>query len=69
MVANGLLEAPISTAEMQFKIGDNTFIEKFIVMTNLTSPLIGCQFLQRNSIKLDMRERNPKFSFLFNAVR
>ena len=45
MVANGQLEAPIATVELQIKDGDNTFREKFIVMTNLTSPLIGLLFL------------------------
>ena len=56
MVANGQLEAPIATVELQFEIGDITFREKFIVMTNFTSPLIGLLLLQRNSTKLDMRQ-------------
>ena len=56
MVANGQLEAPIATVELQFEVGDITFRENFIVMTNLTSPLIGLLFLQRNSTILDMRE-------------
>ena len=56
MVANGQSEAPIATVEMQFEVGDITFGEKFIVMTNLTSPLIGLLFLQRNSTILDMRQ-------------
>ena len=54
MVANGQLEAPIATVEMQFEVGDITFREKFIVMTNLTNPLIGLLLLQRNSTILDM---------------
>ena len=45
MVANGQLEAPIATVELQFEVSDITFREKFIVMTNLTSPLIGLLFL------------------------
>ena len=56
MVANGQLEAPIATIELQFEVGDITFREKFIVMTNLTSLLIGLLFLQRNSTILDMRQ-------------
>ena len=56
MVANGQLEAPIATVELQFEVGDVTFREKLIVMTNLTSPLIGLLFLQRNSTILDMRQ-------------
>ena len=56
MVANRQLEAPIATVEFQFEVSDITFREKFIVMTNLTSPLIGLLFLQRNSTILDMRQ-------------
>ena len=56
MVANGQLKAPIATVELQFEVGDITFREKFKVMTNLTSPLIGLLFLQRNSTILDMRQ-------------
>ena len=63
MVANGQLEAPIATIELQFEVGDITFREKFIVMTNLTSPLIGLLFLQRNSTILDMRQGILKFPF------
>ena len=55
-VANGQLEAAIATVELQLEFGDITFREKFIVMTNLTSLLIGLLFLQRNSTKLDMRQ-------------
>ena len=56
VVANGRLEAPIATVELQFEVGDITFREKFIVVTNLTSPLIGLLILQRNSTTLDMRQ-------------
>ena len=56
MVANGQLEAPIATVELQFEVGDIIFREKFIVMTKLTSPLIGLLFLQRNSTILQMRQ-------------
>ena len=63
MVANGQLEAPFATIELQFEVGDITFREKFIVMTNLTSPLIGLLFLQRNSTILDMRQGILNFPF------
>ena len=63
MVANGQLEAPIATIELQFEVGDITFGEKFIVMTNLTSPLIGLLFLQRNNTILDMRQGILNFPF------
>ena len=35
MVANLQLEAPIATVELQFEVGDITFREEFIVLTNL----------------------------------
>ena len=63
MVANGQLEAPIATVELQFEVGDITFRERFIVITNLTSPLIGLLFLQRNSTILDMRQGILNFPF------
>ena len=62
-VANGQLEAPIATVELQFEVGDITFREKFIVMTNLTSPLIGLLFLQRRSTILDLRQGILNFPF------
>ena len=63
MVANGQLEAPIATVELQFDVSDITFREKFIVMTNLTSLLIGLFFLQRNSTILDIRQGILNFPF------
>ena len=49
--------------ELQFEVGDITFREKFIVKTNLTSPLIGLSFLQRNSTIPDMRQGILNFPF------
>ena len=63
MVANGQLEAPLARVQLQFEVGDITFREKFIVMTNLTSPLIGRLLLQRNSTILDMRQGALNFPF------
>ena len=64
MNANGQLEAPISTVEMQLEVSDITFREKFIVMTNLSSPLTGLLFLQRSSNILDMRQEILSFPLL-----
>ena len=63
MIANGQLKAPIATVELQFEVGDITFREKLIVMTNLTSLLIGLLFLQRNSTILGMRQGILNFPF------
>ena len=69
MIANGQLEAPIATVELQFEVGDYTFREKFIVMTNLTSPLIGLLFLQRNGTILDMRHGILNFPFFSKQLK
>ena len=69
MVANGQLEAPIATVEMQFEVGDITFREKFIVLTNLTSPLIGLLFLHRNSTIFDMRQGILNFPLFSMPVK
>ena len=63
MVANGQLEAPVATVELQFEVVDFTFREYFILMTNLTSLLIGLFFLQRNSTILVMCQGRLNFSF------
>ena len=63
MVANGQLEAPVATVELQFEAGDIIFKETFIVMTNLTSLLIGLLFLQRNSTILGKRQGILNFPF------
>ena len=55
MNSNGQSEATIATVELQSEVGDFTFREKFIAMTNLTSPLIGPLYLQRNNTIIDMR--------------
>ena len=56
IVANGQLENPGSTVELKFEVENLQFHEIFIVMENLTSPLIGLSFLQRNNTILDMRQ-------------
>ena len=67
VVANGQLEAPIATVDLQFEVGDITFREEFIVTINLTSPLIGLLFLQRN-YHSRYASRNPELSLSFNAI-
>ena len=52
-VANGQLEKPISTATFKFDFGDNTFAEHFVVMKNLTGPIIGLHFMRHNSVVID----------------
>ena len=52
-VANGQLGKPIKTAILKFDIGDNNFGECFVVMKNLTGPIIGLHFMRHNSVVID----------------
>ena len=52
-VANGQLEKPIATATHKFDNGDQVFAEHFVLMKNLTGPLIGLHFMRRISVVID----------------
>ena len=52
-VANGQLEKPTATATLKFDIGDHIFAEHFVVMKNLTGPIIGLHFVKHNSVVID----------------
>ena len=52
-VANGQLEKPTATATLKFDIGDHIFAEHFVVMKNLTGPIIGLHFMRHNSVVID----------------
>ena len=65
IVANGQLETPIEPTELQFEVGDITFVERFIVIPKIAIPLIGLFFLQINDTVLDVRREIltfPSFS-------
>ena len=69
MVANGHLETPSATVEIQLEVGDILIKEPFIVMTNLTSPLIGLQFPQSISTILDICQEIRNFLFFSVLVK
>ena len=52
-VENGHLEKPIATATLKFDIGDHIFAEHFVVMKNLTGPIVGLHFMRHNSVVID----------------
>ena len=52
-VANGQLEKPTATATLKFDIGDQISAEHFVVMKNLTEPIIGLHFMRHNSVVID----------------
>ena len=52
-VAKGQLEEPTTTATLKFDIGDHIFAEHFVVLQNLTGPIIGLHFMKHNSVVID----------------
>ena len=52
-VANGQLEKPTATATLKFDIGVQIFAEHFVVMKNLTGPIIGLHFIRHNRVVID----------------
>ena len=52
-VANGQIEKPKATATLNFEVGDHIFADHFVVMKNLTGPIIGLHFMTHNSVVID----------------
>ena len=52
-VENGQLEEPIATAKRKFDIDDHIFAEHFVVMKNLTGPIIRLHFMRHNKVVID----------------
>ena len=68
-VANGQLEKPTATAVLKFDIGDHIFAEHFVVMKNLTGPIIGLNFMKRNSVVNDTTHGLIHFPHLTMQVK
>ena len=62
--ANGPLQKLLSTATLKFDRGDNTFEEHFVVMKNLTWPIIGLHFMRHNSVVNDTTHGLNQFPHL-----
>ena len=68
-VANGQLEKPTATATLKFDIGDQIFAEHFVVMKNLTEPIIGLHFMKHNSVVIDTTHGLIHFPHLTMQVK
>ena len=68
-VANGQLEKPTATATLKFDIGDHIFSEHFVVMKNLTGPIIGLHFMRHNSVVIDTTHGLIHFPHLTRQVK
>ena len=68
-IANGQLEKPTATATLKFDIGDHIFAEHFVVMKNLTGPIIGLHFMRHNSVVIDTTHGLIHFPHLTMQVK
>ena len=68
-VANGQLEKPTATATLKVDIGDHIFAEHFVVMKNLTGPIIGLHFMKHNSVVIDTTHALIRFPHLTMQVK
>ena len=68
-VANGQLEKPIATSKPKFDTGDHIFAEYFVVMKNLTRPIIGLHFMRNKSVVIDDRHGLLQFPHLTMKVK
>ena len=66
-VANGLLEKPIARITLEFDVGDNTFAIHFVVIKNLTGPIVDVHFLRHNSV--DIKTTHGLLNFLRSAMQ
>ena len=66
-MANAQLEKPTATATLKFDIGDHIFAEHFVVMKNLTGPIIGLHFMKHNSVVIDTTHGLIHFPLFDNA--
>ena len=68
-VANGQLEKPTATVTLKFDIEDHIFAEHFVVMKNLTGPIIGLHFMRHNSVVIDTTHGLIHFARLTMQVK
>ena len=68
-VANGQLEKPTATTTLKVDIGDHIFAEHFVVMKNLTGPIIGLHFMRHNSEVIDTTHDLIHFPHLTMQVK
>ena len=68
-VANGQLEKPRATATLKFDISDHIFAEHFVVIKNLTGPIVGLHFMQHNSVVIDTTHGLIHFPHLTKQVK
>ena len=67
-VANGDIDTPTKTVQLQFELGDWTFKETFIGATKMTGPILGLTFLKNKTAILDVSQALLHFPHLTYAI-
>ena len=68
-VANGQLEKPIATTTLKFDNGDHMYAEHFVLMKNLTGPILGLRFMRHNIVVIDTTHGLIHFPHLTMQVK
>ena len=68
-VANGQIEKPLATTTIKFELGDNIFVEHFVLVSQITRPKIRLHFLKNNSVVIDTTQGLMHFPHLILQVK
>ena len=68
-VAKGQLEKSTATSTLKFDIGDHISAEHFVVMKNLTGPILGLSSMRHNSLFIDTTHGFNHFPHLTMQVK
>ena len=68
-VATGQIEKPKATATLKYNIGDHTFAKLFVVLKNLTEPILRWHFMKHNSVVIDTTHGLISFPYLTMQVK
>ena len=68
-VANGQLEKPMATATPNFVTGDHIFAQHFVVLKNLTGPIVRVHFMRHNNVVIDTTHDLIHFPHLTMQVK
>ena len=63
------MEKPIATTTLKFDIGDHIFAEHFVLVKDLTGPILGLHFMRHNSVVIDNKHGFIHFPHLTMQVK
>ena len=68
-VANGQLEKPLGPTTFNIDIGDQIFAQHFVLMKNLTEPIMGSHSMRLNSVVINNTHGLFLFPYLTMQVK